>query len=168
MGRQRITTMAALAGLCLLCVFAAPAGASSTLLSGYGGPGEGNQALLGSTLIGGGGSGGGSGSGASSSSSSVSSIALPQGSSAGSSKAGAGRAAAPRGAKPSRAGNASKAAAPAYVTSTASATGAGGGRTLGLTGADLLYIVLAFGALVLTAAVTARFARSTGGAGRTQ
>ncbi len=165
MGRQRITTMAALAGLSLLCVFAAPAGASSTLLSGYGGPGEGNQALLGSTLIGGGGNGGGSGSGASSS---VSSIALPQGSSAGSSEPGAGHAAAPGSAKRSRSGNASKAARPAYITSTASATGTGGGRTLGLTGADLVYIVLAFGALALTAAVTARFARRTGGAGGTQ
>ena len=127
MGRQRITTMAALAGLCLLCVFAAPAGASSTLLSGYGGPGEGNQALLGSTLIGGGGNGGGSGSGASSSSS-VSSIALPQGASMGSSRTGAGRTAAPGGAKPSSPGRASKAARPAYITSTASARAAGAGR----------------------------------------
>jgi hypothetical protein len=44
-------------------VAVAPACASAnSLLSGYGGPGAGNQAILGSTLIGGGGSAGGGGS----------------------------------------------------------------------------------------------------------
>src|ERR1700753_670599 len=62
MGRQRLTPAAALVALSL-CILPAGAHASSTLLSGYGGPGEGNQAIIGSALIGGGkgGSGGGKG-----------------------------------------------------------------------------------------------------------
>jgi hypothetical protein len=54
--------------LALLVTFAASPGvaAASSLLSGYGGPGQGSQAILGSTLVngprGGGGSGGSSGS----------------------------------------------------------------------------------------------------------
>lgn len=154
-----------------LCLMAVSASASSTLLSGYGGPGEGNQAILGSTLIGGGGKdaggGGGSSSSTSSSSSSPSSIALVQ-TGTGSSQ--------PRGRKgggsghatPSRAGHASKTAPPAYTPATASSQQAGGGRTLGLTGDDVVYIVLAFGALVLTALLTTRFAGRAGGAGGTQ
>src|SRR6185437_13398965 len=63
MAKHRLTTTFALLALGLLGAFAPAASASSTLLSGYGGPGQGNQAILGSTLIGGGGgaSGGGTG-----------------------------------------------------------------------------------------------------------
>ena len=71
-----LSTIALLAAL----VAVAPAAASAnSLLSGYGGPGAGNQAILGSALIGGGGSAGGGGSSGSSGSSTGSS-----GSSAGS------------------------------------------------------------------------------------
>src|SRR5581483_9313770 len=62
MRRQRLTTTIALLALGSFCALAPDASASSTLLSGYGGPGEGNQAILGSTVIGGSG-GGHSGSG---------------------------------------------------------------------------------------------------------
>src|SRR4051794_19511196 len=64
MYRHRLTTTVALIALGLTWAFAPAASASSTLLSGYGGPGQGNQAILGSAVIGGkGGSGGGGGSG---------------------------------------------------------------------------------------------------------
>ena len=55
MARHALTTIAALMALAFCCALAPAADASSTLLSGYGGPGQGNQAILGSTLIGGGG-----------------------------------------------------------------------------------------------------------------
>src|ERR1700761_4789261 len=61
MRRQRLTTTVALFAFGCFCASAPGAWASSTLLSGYGGPGQGNQAILGSTLIGGGGASGGSG-----------------------------------------------------------------------------------------------------------
>src|ERR1019366_9479043 len=57
MTRHRATTTATLV-LALTLTAPAVAGANS-LLSGYGGPGEGNQAILGSALLGGPGSGGG-------------------------------------------------------------------------------------------------------------
>lgn len=145
-----------------LCLQAASASASSTLLSGYGGPGQGNQAILGSTLIGGGGKG--AGGGASGSSSSPSSIALVQ-TGAGSSRPPAHRGAGPGHAKGSGTGDASKSAPRAYTPATVSSDRTGGGRTLGLTGDDVLYILLAFGALVLTALLTSRLAGRVGGAG---
>jgi hypothetical protein len=59
-------------GLLAALVAAAPAaGATSTLLSGYGGPGQGNQAILGSSVVKGGGGGSRGGSGGSSSSGST-------------------------------------------------------------------------------------------------
>jgi hypothetical protein len=156
-----------------LAIFATSAGASNTLLSGYGGPGEGNQAIIGSTLVGGGG-GGQSGGGAASastqtsatspsSSSSPSSIALPT------AKAHSRPSAHPRrshAAKPST-GVAAKPAPHAYSTSPAADRTAGGG-TLGLTGADVVYIILAFGALALTGLLTTRLTGRAGRAGRTQ
>lgn len=51
-------------GMAAVLVCAAPACASANpLLSGYGGPGQGSQAILGSAIVGGGGSGSGGGSG---------------------------------------------------------------------------------------------------------
>jgi hypothetical protein len=168
MGSKRITTVAAVAVL-LTCIPAGAASASSTLLSGYGGPGAGNQAILGSTLVGGAGnsSGGGGAVSPSGSPASPSSIALPQSAPTVSSPRGSHRAR-PRAAKPVGTGNASKASPPAYTPTSASAGRAGGGSTLGLTGADVLYLVLALAALALTAGLTGRLARRPGGAGGTQ
>ena len=75
----------------LVAVVPATASANS-LLSGYGGPGAGNQAILGSALIGGGGSAGGGGS--SGSSGSTGSAGSSSDSAAGSEAAGEGEAAA--------------------------------------------------------------------------
>jgi hypothetical protein len=170
MGSKRIITSAAVAVL-LAGIPVGAASASSTLLSGYGGPGAGNQAILGSTLVGG--SGKGAGGGGSPSATSAS-IALPQSAPAGSSPRRS-QANVPRTAKPTGAANASNAASraskapsPAYTPTSASADRGGGGRSLGLSGEDVLYIVLAFGALALTAAITGRFARRARGAGGTQ
>lgn len=170
MGRKRIITSAAVAVL-LAGIPVGAASASSTLLSGYGGPGAGNQAILGSTLVGGSGKGAGGGG---STSASPASIAVPQSAPTGSSPRRS-HATVPRTTKPTGAGNASKAPSPAskaqspaYTPTSASADRGGGGKSLGLSGEDVLYIVLAFGALALTAAITGRFARGARGAGGTQ
>jgi len=166
---HRIIRAAALTAL-MLCLQAASASASSTLLSGYGGPGQGNQAIIGATLIGGG-SGGGSGSGstgAQATGSTPASIALPQ-TSAGKGGGRSGR----RRTHPAR--PAGKPSASSKTTATGgarrpapAAARPGGGGTLGLTGADVLYIILAFCVLAATAVLTSRLTGRTGRAGGTR
>jgi hypothetical protein len=82
--------------LAALVAVAPASAAANSLLSGYGGPGAGNQAILGSALIGGGGSAGGGGSSGSSGSGSTGSTGSSTGStgsSAGSTGSSAGSAA---------------------------------------------------------------------------
>jgi hypothetical protein len=153
----------AAASLMLAAMALAPASASAgSLLSGYGGPGEGNQAILGSALLGGppgaGGAGGEAGSGS-----------LAQGSTA----AATGGEAAPG----ARGGNAASGAAvdrrrhsrgPANGAPAAPpARPSGGGRSSGnidvpstevLSTADLEYILLALAALAATGVLTRRLA----------
>jgi len=193
MRRQRLTitaTLLALAGLSMAPTFASAAG---PLLSGYGGPGQGNQAILGSAVVNGGSGGsskgsGGGGSGSSSSGSSSLSAA------AGNSVAGAGSATSSAGtASRSAAGPDAKAGAPAAASHssgkqakptlagtyksgaaasggssslTASRGAVGGSQTLGLSGADLLYVLLAFGVLVFTGLLTRSLARDPDGPSR--
>jgi hypothetical protein len=157
MYRHRLIKTAALTAA---LSFALPSAASaSTLLSGYGGPGQGNQAILGSTLIGGGGQGSGGGGGGSVATGPAGSGETTSGAGAGVAAAKAGRARHGRPAPP----NASKSAPGAYTPTSSAAASHDTGGTLGLTGADLLYIVLAFAVLVLTALATARLARRAGG-----
>jgi hypothetical protein len=130
---------------------------SSPLLSGYGGPGQGEQAILGAGLLNtpkGGGGSGGSGS---------SELALPA--SAGATRgaghgAGSGR---HRGAKSHRSsGTASAPARSAPARALAAAPVAdrvGSGGALGVSSSDLLYILLALAALALTGVVTRQLAR---------
>lgn len=156
-----------------------PAGAlANSLLSGYGGPGQGNQAILGAALLnspkGGGGSGGSSNSSNSSNSSTSGSgtATAPASSSAGSTKggqesSGSGRSARRSGAKSSSqegARNASSGARGFYPASERIPAGQQAG-TLGLSGTDLVYIVLALGLLVFIGVLTRRLAQ-TGAAGR--
>ena len=161
----------------LLFVGTAAAHASSTLLSGYGGPGQGNQAIIGASLIGGGkssggggsggGEGGGGGAGASASASSLpAAIALPQPAPARKSPS-TGRGGSHGG---PRTGSSHRTEQPQgeYAPTALSAQRSIGGATLGLSGGDLAYIILAFGALALTALLTARLARRGGEAGRAQ
>jgi hypothetical protein len=162
MGRQCLTTTAAIVALSL-CVLPAGADASSTLLSGYGGPGEGNQAIIGSTLIGGGGkggSGGGTGS-ASQVSAGSGSLEAPAPTASGSGGSHAKGAAHIRKGSGAPGGHASGDGVSAY-TPAAATTRDGGGSTLGLTGGDLLYIVLALGVLAVIAVFTGRLTRHPG------
>jgi hypothetical protein len=144
-----IRTEALALGALLALAAAMPAAAQAgPLLSGYGGPGQGSQVILGSTLLGGPGGSGSSGAGGGSSSSEA-----------------AGAPSAVVGAAPGRharggptIGNASGAAkaqsgalAGAYP---ASEVTAGTGSGLGLSGADIAYIAVAAAALVLTGALT--------------
>ena len=149
----------------------APAAApASPLLSGYGGPGQGNQAILGSALLNGPRSGGGGGSGAG----------------GGSSTTGASSTAAQSGRRstasaPSAASGASKQATGGAPRSTgrgaaiAEGSGQGGASSLypasdrggaaqqsgalGLSGEDFVYIIVGLGILALTAVLTKRLAR---------
>ena len=135
----------------------APAGANAgSLLSGYGGPGQGSQALLGSTLIGGGGSSGGSGGGSGGPSGQVS---LEASSSTTHRSAGGGGSARRSGARPA---GRPAAAGGEGLGRTALAgfheTGAGS-STLGLTGIDLVYIIAVLAGLALVAVLTRGAAR---------
>jgi hypothetical protein len=168
--RLTITAIVALLTMPALVPAAALAG---PLLSGYGGPGQGNQAILGSGLAGGRGGGGSGGHGSSPSPAgsaghegSVGSAAASVGAGSASSSSGTatakGRpsqaAGSTRGAVRSRSGERPPGLARAAATSAA----AGGGGALGLSGADALYILLALGALVVTAALTRALARQPG------
>lgn len=188
MKRQR--TIIFIGGLVLALSVSLPVPAlASSLLSGYGGPGQGNQAILGSALVngprggGGGGSGGAKGSsssggsegsatgeGGSSSSSGTSAqetasgttptssgtsgAATGAGGSHGSSGIGSGRT---RHGETTRAAGATASFYPASERIAASEDSG----TLGLSGTDLLYILLAVGALVFMGVLTMRLARSS-------
>lgn len=147
-------------------VAAAPAMASAggTLLSGYGAPGDGSQVVLGATVLNGP-SGGGSGGGGS---------AGPGGESqnSASSRAGAGRAPAGgaqssvpnpagRGREATNASGAASGGSGARVSTSGlarSETVSGSSPLLGVSGADLLYVVLGVTALGLAGAATWRLA----------
>jgi hypothetical protein len=169
--RTTIVALVALAGFALAT--AAPAVAGS-LLSGYGGPGQGSQAILGSELLNSPDGGGGSnGAGSSGSSASAQSAAGTPGTGTGArtrTSPGAARSRATAKPSPRKQGEAeagrsqsqssSRAGAPATAALAQSASVSS--PTLGLSGADLLYVLIALGALVSTAALTRRFARPRG------
>ncbi len=164
------------------------AAAAGPLLGGYGGPGEGNQAILGSVLVGGAGGGGGSSSSGSSgsggsagSTGSLSSSATGAGTSAGAgeaessgsgqrgstvgggTKGSGGQVAGRTSGSRDRGGKASGGALPADLVSPrdeAPQTASGGAQTLGLSAADLGYVLLALGVLAATGLITRRLART--------
>jgi hypothetical protein len=139
---------------------------AGSLLSGYGGPGQGNQAILGSALLngpssGGGGGGGSTGAGGSVGAGPLSGTSNPVASSR------------PQG---TRARHHSTSSRPSSGTGSLGVTSPGGSgayplstglaravsgdsRTLGLSGADLLYILLALAALALTGLATRQLMR---------
>jgi hypothetical protein len=170
-------TISSTIALLTALVAIAPASASAnSLLSGYGGPGAGSQAILGSTLIGGGGGGpAGGSSGSSGSSSGAAGAGAGAGESGtagargGGSEAGArgGNAAgrASGGAAGARRGHgrASGGAARAYpvrpldVVAKPFPSGSG---ALGISAADLGYLLLVLALLVATGVVTRSLARA--------
>jgi hypothetical protein len=155
----------------------APASAfGNSLLSGYGGPGEGNQAILGSALLGGGGGNGGGGSsggpsgltGPSSTGAGVGGQASqenarPTGPSGRGSRTGGGAGRATGGVAGSRGahGEASGGGALAYPVSSGDNTSRVATSAFGLSGGDLVYVLLVLGALAVTGVVTGRLARMT-------
>jgi hypothetical protein len=193
MNRHRITI---LIGLVAGATAALPAPAlASPLLSGYGGPGQGNQAILGSALVngprgggGGGGAGGGSGSSGAGGESSTaptggesesrSSTAPPvgkggfsQGRPGGSPARGSGaRRVGGRSVTGKHAPGGSTAVSASadsfYPAAERVPAGAQAG-TLGLSGEDALLIALAVGSLALIAGLTRRLTRTVAG-GRQQ
>ena len=153
--------------LAVLMTVAPASACASPLLSGYGGPGEGNQAILGSALLGGGGSSGG---GARSTGFSPG-TAPGTGQSAGeSSQAGIGQSNRPSSgsgglAPPAgRNGRSASGAAGAYPASSVGRTSrlaSVGSETLGLSGEDLLYILFALGVLTFVGVLTRRLTLAT-------
>jgi hypothetical protein len=159
--------------LAVLMTVASSTASANSLLSGYGGPGEGNQVILGSALLGGkggGGSSGGSSGSTLSSSSSTPSVDTKAGGSAtptnskrrgstarGKDKRTAGRASGSQ----SRGEEASGSAARAYPVSAPGNTSTGASETLGLSGEDLGYVLLALVVLAFTGLATRRLARTT-------
>jgi len=163
MTRQRkIIAIVALLGLAGIW----PAAASANpLLSGYGGPGQGNQAILGSALLNGGGRGGGSGappSAATSGGSQGVQLGVPG------AAGGSAHAAAPSGSRARRHSATSPAGAsrqapalgdPAGVYAALERGAARPSAFMGLSGDDLVYILLGLGVLAFTGVATSRVAR---------
>jgi hypothetical protein len=152
MKTHRISIRATLVALGIAALAPAAAGANP-LLTGYGGPGQGNQAILGSALLNGsaGGSGGGSSIAAEPAAGASQSAAAPV----------AGAPTRKRRDASSKPGNASKSSSHAYRPSARASTLAvqEASQPLGLSGTDLLDLFLVSGGLVLTGAITRRMAR---------
>jgi hypothetical protein len=143
--------LAPIIALLAVLAAAAPAAAGANpLLSGYGGPGVGNQAILGSALLNGGGStGGGSGTTAQASSQPGVPVIAATRTPGERVASGAPRSAPPRGGKVS--GFSSSAYAAFERGAAAPASG-----TLGLSGQDVLFILLALVVLAFTGVLTRR------------
>jgi hypothetical protein len=168
MKRHRLTTAATLTAMALSMLAPLEAGANS-LLSGYGGPGQGSQAILGSALVNGPRGGGGPSGGGSSTNLSGPGAGTSSGASASGARSGAGGAsrkaggspthtAKGSGARPNASGSGSGTYQPAYPSSTATSSAVESSQ-VGLSDSDLLYILLAAGALVFTGVMTRRLAR---------
>jgi len=145
------------AAVAMLVPACAAAEAGSPLLSGYGGPGSGSQAILGSGLVNlGGGGGGGTGSGASAAQGSgPSGQTAAQGASGGSGgSSGSGRASSGG----SRTGSAGSSAAGSSPSATVVVLSGANSQNVVLPG-DIVDIVLGLLVLALTAALTVVLAR---------
>lgn len=148
---------------------AVPASAPATsLLSGYGGPGQGNQAILGSGLVNGAGAGGGSGGGSASAPAGggLAAVSAGEGKASGSGGNRAGRAAPGKRAGVGRSGASQNGKASQQgAARLASGHPSSDSRPLGLSGGSLLFIVLVLAALLFTALLTRGLARSSGDRG---
>jgi hypothetical protein len=164
--RSKIARIAAM--LALSIALTPTAAQASSLLSGYGGPGQGNQAILGAALLngpsgggGGGGSTGGGSSGGGSSSSEATNLAAPATPaspqrSPSSSRHGGSGAAGKHGLRATGAANARRAESGAAGAYNVSAGGGSANPLLGLSREDLVYVVLALGVLMFTGVLTRR------------
>jgi hypothetical protein len=153
----RSRTIAAVGVAFALCAAVPISAQASTLLSGYGGPGQGNQAILGSTLLKGprGGGGGSSGTGEGSQGGGAASLATSGSSGANGSSTGAKRGHAAPG-KGARGGVIAESRVPirsAYPAVERSAD-TSDATALGLSGADFMYLALALAALAFVGVLT--------------
>jgi hypothetical protein len=168
---KRHRTITPLVGLCLALCLATPVVAQANpILSGYGGPGQGNQAILGSALLngpagGGGGSGGGASAGSGISGENGSATTATSAGSAGGHR-GASKQSSAHGQSGTQASSPQRIAQPrldpasAYLAAERGhAVGQSG--AFGLGGQDLLYIILVLGALTLAAVFTRRLTQTT-------
>jgi hypothetical protein len=176
-------TIIFIVGLLVALSAVMPASAlASPLLSGYGGPGQGSQAILGTALLNGPGGGGGSAGANGSSTTGASSVTAPisQGSGVPTRSAAPGKSpvvgrgkhaagAPPSAGEPHAAagGNAQGSAdemslgtSSLYPVSERGAVSQEGGM-LGLSGADRLYVILALGMLAFMGVLTRRLTRTT-------
>jgi hypothetical protein len=156
--------------LMAVCCVLTPAGASAgSLLSGYGGPGQGNQAILGSVLLGGASGGQGGSTGAGGGGSVAGGLGNGPADSTGAARR---RSAAPGESRKHRkaaVGTPAAAGSEAQsdlLTRPAAAAGTVPGQTLGLSADDLVYIILVLGALGLMGGLTRQLARSRGAAAK--
>jgi hypothetical protein len=168
----RHRTITPLVGLCLAVSLATSGAAlANPILSGYGGPGQGNQAILGSALLNGpaGGGGGPGGGGSAGSLSSGENGLASTATGAGSARAGHGGASkqsSAHGRSGTRASS-TQGTAQARLDPSRAYLAAERGHTVGQSGAfglggqDLLYIILALGALTLAAVFTRRLNQPT-------
>jgi hypothetical protein len=145
----------------LVCGAFAPASApaASPLLSGYGGPGQGTQAILGSTLLNGpsGGGGGSTGSGLASSAAPTSSA----GQSGGGSSSGTRRSAGHRDRSASRGAAASGGAYRSPTALSVTRASGGGSGVLGLSDSAFLVVLLVLAALMFTGLLTRGLAKAS-------
>ena len=155
-----LTTLAAF----LLCGVAVAS--ASSLLSGYGGPGQGNQAILGSALLNGPsnrGGGGSTGGGGPAVAQAVTSGGVQERRSQGELRGRAHRSTGRRTSAKGGASRSSTGASRANPSPLALTRASGDSPTLGLSGKDVIYIILALGGLLLTAALTRQLMREGGG-----
>ena len=161
--RQRLGVAAA--AMTLAAAALAPASATAgSLLSGYGGPGEGNQAILGSALLGGpsGGGGGGaeSGSSATAQGSRGASAGEAATGSSGGKRAGGGASDGRRHSGGSASASGTGSVAPVLASAAGKSPGNIDVSNTGvISTADLAYILLAFAALAVTGVLTRLLAR---------
>ncbi len=152
---------AALTALALMLPCAAAS--ANPLLSGYGGPGQGSQTIIGSSLVNppGGGSSGSSGGG--SGSELTVAASQPSSSSATTKSAGARHVHVTK-AKGSKGASTQAPTVPVSAVPTADlahVSSSASGGTLGLSGSDILLVVFGLMALALTAVLTRRLTRRT-------
>jgi hypothetical protein len=160
-------TITPVVGLCLALCLATPVAAQANpILSGYGGPGQGNQAILGSALLNGPAGGGGGSAGSGSSGENGSSTTATSVGSGGRGHRGASKQSSARGQSATSASSLERTAqarldpASAYLAAERGhAVGQSG--VLGLGGRDVLYIILVLGALMLAAVFTRRLTQTT-------
>jgi hypothetical protein len=148
-----------LASLAALAAATPALARDSALLGGYGGPGQGNQVILGSTLLNGprdGGGGGGSGRAISAAVAGTSTLGAPTGGGSGSPTGSPAR----RLLAPGRQGKPAPGALE-QASGQASRPARADSQTLGLTGEELLLSLVALAALTLTGVLTRRLTRTS-------